>query len=125
MSTINSERQLVAKQPEKCQIALQSSTQSKSKRKVNVLDEDTFIDKLESIIERDFFPDLEKLKLQQAYYEALKSNDTDSLRDLYMKYSNLISRTNRSVPSTPAFFDTPITKKKRQIRNTLRQRRAA
>ena len=29
-----------------------------------------------------------------------------------MKYSNLISRTNRSASSTPVFFDTPITKKK-------------
>ena len=71
------------------------------------------IKKLESIIERDFFPDLEKLKIQQAYYEALKNNDSDSLRDLYIKYSSLVSRTNqRSAPSTPAYFDTPITKKK-------------
>jgi len=80
---------------------------------VNVLDEDTFIEKIESIIERDFFPDLEKLKLQQAYYDALRNNDTESLRDLYLKYSSLLSRTNRqTAPSTPAFFDTPITKKK-------------
>lgn len=69
--------------------------------------------KIESIIERDFFPDLEKLKLQQAYYDALRNNDTESLRDLYLKYSSLLSRTNRqTAPSTPAFFDTPITKKK-------------
>jgi hypothetical protein len=37
-------KQLVAKTNEKNQIALQSSSQSKSKRQVNVLDEDTFIE---------------------------------------------------------------------------------
>lgn len=39
------------------------------------------------IIQRDFFPDLEKLKAQQDYLEAMDRNDLTKLRELHMKYS--------------------------------------
>lgn len=83
----------------------------KPKRKINVLDEETYIKKLETIIEKNFFPDLERLKIQQAYHDALKSNDFNALHDLYEKYNKLLSSSSRSVKqsssATPAFFDTP------------------
>ncbi|CAF0814245.1 unnamed protein product [Brachionus calyciflorus] len=86
----------------------------KPKRKVNVLDEETYIKKLETIIEKSFFPDLERLKIQQAYHEALKTNDFNTLRDLYEKYNKLLSSSSKSVKSTPsstpAYFDTPAKK---------------
>ena len=34
------------------------------KRKVKVMDEDEYVAKVEKIIERDFFPELDKLKAQ-------------------------------------------------------------
>ena len=67
------------------------------KKKVNVLDEETFLTKLETIIEKDFFPDLQKLKLQQAYYEAVRNNDYEEIRDLMSKYSSIV--TSEQTPS--------------------------
>ena len=40
------------------------------KRKVKVLQEDDYVDRVEAIIERDFFPELEKLHAQADYIEA-------------------------------------------------------
>lgn len=49
---------------------------------------------------------MEKLKLQQAYYEAVRNNDYDGIRDLMSKYSSIVS--SEQTPSqTPAYFDTP------------------
>lgn len=39
------------------------------------------------IIQRDFFPDLEKLKAQNDYLDALEKNDVIRLREIYAKYS--------------------------------------
>lgn len=39
------------------------------------------------IIERDFFPDLEKWKTQKDYIDAVEQNDTNKLRQMYEKYS--------------------------------------
>lgn len=39
------------------------------------------------IIQKDFFPDLEKLKAQVAYLDALEKNDVVKLREIYAKYS--------------------------------------
>jgi protein DGCR14 len=40
------------------------------------------------IIQRDFFPDLEKLRAQNAYLEAMERNDVEKLREIYAKYSS-------------------------------------
>ena len=40
------------------------------------------------IIQRDFFPDLEKLRAQNAYLEAVERNDVEKLREIYAKYSS-------------------------------------
>ena len=42
---------------------------------------------VEKILERDFFPDLSKMKAQAEYYEALDKNDLVKLRQLQNKFS--------------------------------------
>jgi hypothetical protein len=69
---------------------------------------------LETIIERDFFPDLEKLKVQQIYMQAVKTNDYDTLRDLYSKYS---IRRNRLEQQTPSSFETPEIRPKEKAKD--------
>ena len=43
---------------------------------------------LGKIIQRDFFPDLEKLKAQNEYLDAIASNDVVRLRAIFTKYSS-------------------------------------
>lgn len=43
---------------------------------------------MSKIIERDFFPDLEKLNAQNEYLEAEQNKDIEKMRQLYMKYSS-------------------------------------
>ena len=38
------------------------------------------------IIERDYYPDLPKLKAQSEYLEAKARNDVEKLRELHIKY---------------------------------------
>lgn len=46
-----------------------------------------FFQNIGKIIERDFFPDLEKWKAQKDYLDAVQQNDTKKLREIYEKYS--------------------------------------
>ena len=59
---------------------------------------------MEEIIEKDFFPDLEKLNVQQAYYEAVQNNDYDAIRDLMIRYNSLNAK-RPSHQMTPSKFD--------------------
>ncbi|KAJ3101869.1 Envelope glycoprotein [Phlyctochytrium planicorne] len=47
-----------------------------------VLDEDTYIDAMSDIIERDFFPGLKKLKLQNEFLDAVQSADLGRAKSL-------------------------------------------
>lgn len=78
------------------------------RKKKKVLNEDAYIEKLETIIQRDFFPNLNKLQVQASYLEALESNDISKLREIYEKYSvgPKIIDSNRGHAS-PATFETP------------------
>lgn len=48
------------------------------------------------IIQRDFFPDLEKLKVQNEYLDAMEKNDVIKMRELHLKYTGKRPPTQRS-----------------------------
>ncbi|KAK7499042.1 hypothetical protein BaRGS_00009589, partial [Batillaria attramentaria] len=82
---------------------------SSTKKARKVLDEDTYTERIEKIIVRDFFPDLPKLSVQKAYFDALEQNDLVKLRELQIKYGGKCPTTGRlsSAYNTPASFETP------------------
>lgn len=82
-----------------------SVKRSKSTRP-KILDEDTYIEKMSDIIQKDFFPHLEKLQAQNQYLDALEQNDMNRMRELYAKYSSGRPVTER--PVSPATFETPL-----------------
>jgi hypothetical protein len=50
-------------------------TKRTTKRKIRVLDEDEYVQKVEKIIEKDFFPELDRLNAQSQYLEAAERKD--------------------------------------------------
>jgi protein DGCR14 len=82
------------------------------RRSVKVLDEDEYVAKVEQIVERDFFPELERLKARSDYIDAADRNDTTEMRRLQERFSTGRIPTDAlgsRLPS-PATFDTPVKK---------------
>lgn len=69
------------------------------KRSPTVLDEDTYIAAIERIVERDFFPDIPKLRDRLDWLEAVRSGDPVQIRDAQLK----ILERRRSSGKTPNF----------------------
>ncbi|KAK7386048.1 hypothetical protein VNO78_32115 [Psophocarpus tetragonolobus] len=62
-----------------------SSSSSSCAKHPTVLDEDTYVEALEKIIERDYFPDISKLRDRLDWLEAVKSGDPVVIREAQLK----------------------------------------
>ncbi|GAV74589.1 Es2 domain-containing protein, partial [Cephalotus follicularis] len=72
-----------------------SSKPTQNRNKNNkVLDEDTYVAAIEKIIERDFFPDISKLRDRLDWLEAVKTGDPIQIRDAQLK---IIERRGKKV----------------------------
>lgn len=87
----------------------------KSKRP-RVLDEDTYVAAIEKIIERDFFPDISKLRDRLDWLEAVRTGDPVQIRDAQLKIlerrrgaNPVESGTNLRTPSSTLFRNSIFT----------------
>uniref|UniRef100_A0A8B9LZT7 Ess-2 splicing factor homolog n=1 Tax=Accipiter nisus TaxID=211598 RepID=A0A8B9LZT7_9AVES len=80
------------------------------RRPKKILDEEAYIESLEKIIQRDFFPDVEKLRAQKEYLEAEENGDLEKMRQIAIKFGSSLGKSSRDTPApyvTPATFETP------------------
>jgi len=83
-----------------------ATSDQKEKRKRQVLEEDDYTSRIASIIEKDFFPDVTKLRFELEYRDAIENNDYDKLQQLGKQK---LEDNQRGIPSdTPASFETPM-----------------
>ncbi|XP_030073550.1 splicing factor ESS-2 homolog [Microcaecilia unicolor] len=91
-------------------LALREETERGESPNKKILDEETYIENLQKIIQRDFFPDMEKLRAQKEYLEAEESGDLEKMRQIAIKFGSSLGKSARDTPVpyvTPATFETP------------------
>ncbi|XP_013618780.1 PREDICTED: protein DGCR14-like [Brassica oleracea var. oleracea] len=62
-----------------------SSSEITPRKRMRVLDEDAYVEAIEKIIERDYFPDITKLKDRLDWIQAVKTRDPVQIRDAQLK----------------------------------------
>ncbi|KAL5987534.1 hypothetical protein ACLOJK_035282 [Asimina triloba] len=86
LSPGHSPRHISETSPEISSSAPNRSPRNPRKRPAStVLDEDTYVAAIEKIVERDFFPDLHKLRDRVDWLEAVRSGDPIQIRDAQLK----------------------------------------
>ncbi|MFQ6633815.1 hypothetical protein Gotur_010642 [Gossypium turneri] len=65
-----------------------------TRKRSRVLDEDSYVAAIEKIVERDFFPDISKLRDRLDWVEAVKTGDPIQIRDAQLK---IIERRGKKV----------------------------
>uniref|UniRef100_A0ABK0L9G1 Ess-2 splicing factor homolog n=1 Tax=Rattus norvegicus TaxID=10116 RepID=A0ABK0L9G1_RAT len=69
-----------------------------AKSKQRVLDEEEYIEGLQTVIQRDFFPDVEKLQAQKEYLEAEENGDLERMRQIAIKFGSALGKISREPP---------------------------
>ena len=72
-------------------LSIEASSLATRKRPAaqQVVEEDTYIQAMSHIIERDFFPDLKKMKLHNGYLSALAEGDVAKARNLGIEIARI------------------------------------
>lgn len=105
LSPGHSPRHLSSPSPSLSEVSVQNPNDSSSsaitpkipRKNHAVLDEDTYVAAIEKIIERDFFPDISKLRDRLDWLEAIKTGDPVQIRDAQLK---IMERRGRKVSNS-------------------------
>lgn len=99
-----------AKEIENIKIQLVSASNGDKGKKRKILEEDDFAGQIESIIERDFYPDVPKMRLELEYADAVEKNDYEKISKLAKEKLEQRNKEKSNATDTPAYFETPLNK---------------
>ncbi|GMS89412.1 hypothetical protein PENTCL1PPCAC_11587 [Pristionchus entomophagus] len=74
-----------------------------------VLPEEKYLSGLEEIIQRDYFPELPKLRAQNEFLDAQRNNDIAKMRELQLQFKTTRRTERRTSPGKAQFEMTPLT----------------